>query len=308
MDLTTYPLNDVDYSAEDAELFHCTRSSGIYAADDFAYSVTGADCNIAIGTGIGWIRNSKFSGKVIALKEATTLDLGLSDAVYPRIDAVVIQFNAATNKTEIVVKNGTAATSPVAPEVIQTESVYELHLYQIKRSAGAAVVTASDITDLRKDSKYCGLMADSVTMVDADHTHSADDIDEGTLSSDRLPIVPITKGGTGNTEGKAASAEKLETARTVQVNLASNTAASFDGTEDVKPGVTGVLPVANGGTGASTAAAALSKLGALPASGGTVTGKLTLKGVLVLTQGVHYGTASQRPSSPVEGQLYWRVE
>jgi len=66
---------------------------------------------------------------------------------------------------------------------------------------------------------------------------------------------PTTLAGYGITDavastGTAASATKLATARTVQTNLASTAAASFDGTANIAPGVTGVLPVANGGTGA----------------------------------------------------------
>lgn len=166
MALTTYPLNNLDYSAEDAELFHSTRSSGVFAGDDFGISVTGADANVTVSVGIGWIRNSRFSGKVVALKEAMTLDLGISDAAYPRIDAVIIRFDANTNQTDIIVKHGTAATSPVPPEMVRKESQYELHLYHVRRAAGSAVVTAADITDLRLDENYCGLMADSVTKVD----------------------------------------------------------------------------------------------------------------------------------------------
>lgn len=165
MSLKTYPLDNVDYAAEDAELFHCTRSSGIYANDDFDYSVTGADNTITIGVGLGWIRNSKFSGKVVALKAALALDMGLPDAVYPRIDAVVIQFDANKNGTEIVVKKGVAATAPVPPVVSRTEALYELHLYHVRREPGVAAVTASGITDLRMDTNYCGLMADSVTVI-----------------------------------------------------------------------------------------------------------------------------------------------
>lgn len=61
----------------------------------------------------------------------------------------------------------------------------------------------------------------------------------------------------------AKSAVKLETARTIKVNLASTSAVNFDGTANVTPGVTGALPVAHGGTGATTAAAALSNLGGI---------------------------------------------
>lgn len=168
MALTTYPLNDIDYAAEDAELFNCPRTSGIYAGEDFAYSVTGADNTITVGTGLGWIRNGRFAGKVIALKSALALDMGLPDATYPRIDAVVIRFDANANATDIVAKQGTAASDPAAPEVTRTEAVYELHLYHVRREAGAATITAADITDLRLDGDYCGLMADAITSIDTD--------------------------------------------------------------------------------------------------------------------------------------------
>ena len=49
--------------------------------------------------------------------------------------------------------------------------------------------------------------------------------------------------------GNADSATKLATARTIRTNLASTSTASFNGTSNVTPGVTGILPVANGGTG-----------------------------------------------------------
>ena len=166
MALVTYPLNNIEYSAEDAELFHVTRTSGIYANNSFEYDTTGADNNIVIGTGIGWIKNSEFSGKVIAQKEAISLDMGLPDPVYPRIDAIVIQFDNNRNETNIVVKKGTAASNPVAPSVVQNESVYELHLYHVRREAGSLYITPSNITDLRLNSSYCGLMADSVTHID----------------------------------------------------------------------------------------------------------------------------------------------
>lgn len=83
------------------------------------------------------------------------------------------------------------------------------------------------------------------------------------LSSGVTGTLPIANGGTGNTTGNAASATRLATARTIRTNLASTSAASFDGTADVTPGVTGTLPVANGGTGATTASAALENLGGI---------------------------------------------
>lgn len=52
--------------------------------------------------------------------------------------------------------------------------------------------------------------------------------------------------------GNAGSATKLATARTIQTNLASTKAASFDGSANIAPGVSGILSAANGGTGQSS--------------------------------------------------------
>ena len=49
--------------------------------------------------------------------------------------------------------------------------------------------------------------------------------------------------------GNASTATKLATARTIRTNLASTSTASFDGSANITPGVTGTLAVGNGGTG-----------------------------------------------------------
>lgn len=54
-----------------------------------------------------------------------------------------------------------------------------------------------------------------------------------------------------NITGNAASATKLATRRTIQTDLGSTSAPSFNGTANITPGVKGILPVARGGTGAS---------------------------------------------------------
>lgn len=60
--------------------------------------------------------------------------------------------------------------------------------------------------------------------------------------------------------GNAGTATKLKTARTIQTNLASTSSVSFDGSADITPGVKGILPITNGGTGANTAISAISSL------------------------------------------------
>lgn len=72
--------------------------------------------------------------------------------------------------------------------------------------------------------------------------------------------------GSSSAGGAANSATKLVTARTIRTNLASTSTASFDGSANITPGVTGTLPIANGGTGATTAAAARTNLGVVTPS------------------------------------------
>lgn len=83
-------------------------------------------------------------------------------------------------------------------------------------------------------------------------------------------ILPISKGGTGNAAGNAPSATKLQTARTIRTNLASTGTAGFDGTANVTPGVTGVLPAANGGTGQTSLASLAAALGPLMTGGAKI--------------------------------------
>lgn len=60
---------------------------------------------------------------------------------------------------------------------------------------------------------------------------------------------------TSYANASVGSAAKLTTARSLQTNLGSTTAASFDGSAAASIGVTGILPVTNGGTGATSVAA-----------------------------------------------------
>ena len=99
MAMQTYPLDDIDYSGDDAALFHCTRTTGIYGEDDFSFSVTGADNIVKLEPGLAWMRISRFKGLVTALKQETDVDMGLPDSVYPRIDRVILQFDANRNDT-----------------------------------------------------------------------------------------------------------------------------------------------------------------------------------------------------------------
>ena len=163
MAIVTYPLNGITYNAEDAETYLSTRISGIYAADDcFDLSIT-ADRTVTIGPGLAWVRNTRFAGKCICNREALALAIPMADSSKPRTDRIVLRYDKAENKSELAVKTGTPGSAAAAPDVVQTELVYELGLYTVSVAAGSTVIKTADVTDTRLNEQVCGLMRDGVT-------------------------------------------------------------------------------------------------------------------------------------------------
>lgn len=163
MAIVTYPLNGITYNAEDAETYLSTRISGIYATDDcFDLSIT-ADRTVTIGPGLAWVRNTRFAGKSICNREVLALAIPMADSSKPRTDRIVLRYDKAENKSELVVKTGTPGSAAAAPDVVQTELVYELGLYTVLVAAGSTVVKVADVTDTRLNEQVCGLMRDGVT-------------------------------------------------------------------------------------------------------------------------------------------------
>lgn len=82
-------------------------------------------------------------------------------------------------------------------------------------------------------------------------TLSVTDLNAGNLVT--TGVGRFTNGLYGNLTGNADTATKLATSRTIRTNLASTSTASFDGSANITPGVTGTLGLGNGGTGQTTA-------------------------------------------------------
>ena len=109
------------------------------------------------------------------------------------------------------------------------------------------------------------------------------------LDSNNYTNYTVTKTGSGasgtwgiNITGNAGTATKLQTARTIRTNLSSTSTASFDGTTDITPGITGTLSVSHGGTGATSIGASL--------------------GRALYNLGLRYSTTE--PSNPVFGMVW----
>lgn len=162
-EITTYPLNGIDYDAADAAAYAAPRQSGVYSAEeDFAVTAAG-DMTVTVSAGLGWVRPERFAGYSICKRDPDTVTLPLADGTRPRIDRIVLRYDAAKRSTTLQVLTGAAASSPTPPEITRTSLVYDLCLAQVRRPAGSVTVQPGDITDTRLDESLCGVMRDGVT-------------------------------------------------------------------------------------------------------------------------------------------------
>lgn len=165
MAIITYPLNNVKYTAEDAETYLSSRTSGVFSSDEhFNLTVTG-EREITISQGLAWIKNAEYKGKSVFNNAPIVLSVPLADGAFSRIDRVVLQFDAVLNKSDIIIKQGTPGSNPLPPDIARTELLYELGLYTINVRAGSVDILITDIDDTRLDESVCGVMRDGVERI-----------------------------------------------------------------------------------------------------------------------------------------------
>ena len=174
--IVTYPLGGITYDAEDAAAYFSTRTSGVFSTEeDFAVTVAeDGGTAVTVGAGRAWMHVSRFTGQSVTLREAQTLTLPLADSNLPRIDRVVLRYDATSRSTSLQVLQGTPSSEPAAPAISHTELVYDLCLCQISRPAGQTALTTANLTDTRTDEALCGLMRDGVTGIPIRRTHPGD--------------------------------------------------------------------------------------------------------------------------------------
>ena len=179
------------------------------------------------GIALSELANQGFTVPTYAIGDNLYLQ-GTLDGIYFKSDGVITTSMATAGKTYIMFGKVEYLNSTTA-------AYYTLTSYGVK----AYTTSSADATKIN--------YIDGRKVVLADNAGSST---RPVYFSNGIPVQCGTSLGVSVT-GNAASATKLQTARNIQTNLASTTAASFNGTANVTPGVTGILPVAHGGTGQS---------------------------------------------------------
>lgn len=145
-------------------LFANLVSNGVLATPGDCFQVVaGAGMTVRIRPGFAMIK-----GAFAYDADEATVTLAAANANLTRLDRVVLRCNYHDRCCEIIVKTGTPATIPVAPELLQPENgdYYELGLALITVAANQAAITQSSISDTRADSSVCGLITQLIDHID----------------------------------------------------------------------------------------------------------------------------------------------
>ena len=153
---------DRTYTAEDMTSYlDGIVGSGVFPTPSDCLQVyAGTGMNVLVHPGMGWIEGHKI---------LNTADLELAidpaDVTLNRIDRVVFRVNVENREMEIVVKKGTNASSPSAPEIVRDQDVIEYSLATITVNRNTQAVTDAMIRDTRPDSSVCGFVQGIIQQV-----------------------------------------------------------------------------------------------------------------------------------------------
>ena len=235
--IALYPANGFDFDAADVAAYLAGLTSGVFSsAEDFPVTAAGG-LTVTVGAGRGWVHPSRFTGYSITKREADTLTMPLADPSLPRIDRIVMRYDAGARAASLQVLQGTASSTPTAPAISRTELIYDLCLAEITRPAGSTSVTTGQITDTRLDEKLCGIVRDGVTGIPTDELLAAAKERIGELEEKATTSAAAAKDSAEaakSSETKSAASEKnaktSETAaqRALQDTETEHTAALQD--------------------------------------------------------------------------------
>jgi hypothetical protein len=171
--IVLYPANGYDFDAADVAAYLAGLTSGVFSGDeDFPVTAAGG-LKVTVGAGRGWVHPNRFTGYSLTKREADTLTMPLADPSLPRIDRIVMRYDAGARAASLQVLQGTASSTPTAPAISRTELIYDLCLAEITRPAGSTSISTGQITDTRLDEALCGLVRDGVTGIPTDELLAA---------------------------------------------------------------------------------------------------------------------------------------
>ena len=274
--IVLYPANGYDFDAADVAAYLAGLTSGVFSgAEDFPVTAAGG-LTVTVGAGRGWVHPSRFTGYSITKREADTLALPLADPSLPRIDRIVMRYDAGARAASLQVLQGTASSTPTAPAISRTELTYDLCLAEIARPAGSTSISTGQITDTRLDEALCGLVRDGVTGIPTDELLAAAKERIATLEENASNSAAAAKDSAEaakSSETKsAASEERAKTSETAAKQALQDTETEHTAAlQDIARARTTALNDVAASTKTATAAANIATQQATAAAGSAST-------------------------------------
>lgn len=274
--IVLYPANGFDFDAADVAAYLAGLTSGVFSsAEDFPVTAAGG-LTVTVGAGRGWVHPSRFTGYSITKREADTLALPLADPSLPRIDRIVMRYDAGARAASLQVLQGTASSTPTAPAISRTELIYDLCLAEITRPAGSTSISTGQITDTRLDEKLCGIVRDGVTGIPTDELLAAAKERIGELEEKATTSAAAAKDSAEaakSSETKsAASEERAKTSETAAKQALQDTETEHTAAvQDIARARTTALNDVAASTKTATAAANIATQQATAAAGSAST-------------------------------------
>lgn len=151
-------------AAQFAAYFASFIGNGVYAEHSNQLQVVAMptpQMQVGVEKGQGWINGYWYENT-----DTMYLPIEVADGVLNRIDSIVLRLGFAERNMWLMVKKGTPAINPIAPEVTRTADYYDLQLATISIPASSIRITQAQIQDTRMNQDVCGWVTGVVEQLD----------------------------------------------------------------------------------------------------------------------------------------------
>ena len=151
-------------AAQFAAYFASFIGNGVYAEHSNQLQVVAMptpQMQVGVEKGQGWINGYWYENT-----DTMYLPIEVADGVLSRIDSIVLRLGFAERNMWLMVKKGTPAVNPIAPEVTRTADYYDLQLATVSIPASSIRITQAQIQDTRMNQDVCGWVTGVVKQLD----------------------------------------------------------------------------------------------------------------------------------------------
>ena len=162
--LQCFPLDNTEYEASALGAWFATRTRGVLSSgDNFAVTASGTGMSVTLQPGYGWLRRNAHWGTVVWMEEPETFILDPADGTLSRIDVIALRLDKDNNTAQPILRKGTFSNAPTFTAPVRDTHADEVYAASILVQPGEVKILQSDVTDLRLNETYCGIMRDGIT-------------------------------------------------------------------------------------------------------------------------------------------------